>query len=110
MGPRVQGRVFSVDSTLRLSLNPLAYLVAGVLADRLLEPAMMPGGLLSPIFGPIVGTGPGAGMAVMFLGTATLGSLMSAAFYLVPVVRNVETDLPDHEFNADSTDLADERG
>ena len=108
--PRVQGRVFSVDSTLRLSLNPLAYLVAGVLADRLLEPAMMPGGLLSPIFGPIVGTGPGAGMAVMFLGTATLGSLMSAAFYLVPVVRNVETDLPDHEFNADSTDLADERG
>ncbi|HNR50504.1 MAG TPA: hypothetical protein PKI80_02875, partial [Deltaproteobacteria bacterium] len=44
------------------------YLLAGYLADHLLEPAMMPGGSLAPVFGPLVGTGPGAGMAVMFLG------------------------------------------
>ncbi len=96
--PRVQGRVFSVDSTLRLALNPLAYLIAGFLADRLLEPAMMPGGELAPLLGPLVGTGPGAGMAAMFLGTATGGCLISLGAYLFPAIRHVETDLPDHNF------------
>jgi len=96
--PRVQGRVFSVDSTLRLALNPLAYLVAGFLADRLLEPAMMPGGTLAALLGPLVGTGPGAGMAAMFLGTATCGCLISLGAYIFPAIRHVETDLPDHGF------------
>ncbi len=103
VAPEVQGRVYSVDSMLRLSLNPLGYLLAGTLADRWLEPAMADGGSLAPLFGPLVGTGPGAGMALMFVGTATLGCLSSLLAYLVPAVRHVETDLPDHsseEFNA----------
>ena len=95
--PAVQGRVFATDSMLRLSLNPAGYLLAGVLADRLLEPAMAAGGALAPIFGPLVGTGPGAGMALMFVGTATLGSLTSLLAYLFPAVRNVERDLPDFD-------------
>ena len=98
VAPEVQGRVFSVDSMMRLALNPLGYLLAGYLADRLLEPAMMPDGPLAPVFGPLVGTGPGAGMAVMFLGTATFGGLMSLAAYLFPRVRNIEAELPDHDY------------
>ncbi len=103
VAPEVQGRVFSVDSMMRLALNPLGYLLAGYLADHLLEPAMMPGGSLAPVFGPLVGTGPGAGMAVMFLGTATLGGLMSLAAYLFPGVRNIETELPDHDYKPGET-------
>lgn len=95
--PAVQGRVFATDSMLRLSLNPAGYLLAGVLADRLLEPAMAVDGALAPIFGPLVGTGPGAGMALMFVGTATLGSLTSLLAYLFPAVRHVERDLPDFD-------------
>ena len=98
VAPQVQGRVFSVDSTVRLSLNPLAYLIAGLMADWLLEPAMLPGGALAPVFGFLVGTGPGAGMALMFVATAAGGSLISLAAYLSPAIRNVETDLPDHEY------------
>lgn len=101
VAPEVQGRVFSVDSMLRLALNPFGYLLGGFLADGLLEPAMMPGGSLAPVFGPLVGTGPGAGMAVMFLGTATLGCLMSLSGYLFSAVRNIETDLPDHDYLLD---------
>jgi hypothetical protein len=95
--PAVQGRVFATDSMLRLSLNPAGYLLAGVLADRLLEPAMTAGGALAPVFGPLVGVGPGAGMALMFVGTATLGSLTSLLAYLFPAIRNVESQLPDFD-------------
>jgi MFS family permease len=97
VAPEVQGRVFSVDSMLRLSLNPLGYLLAGFLADGLLEPAMQPDGALASLFGPLVGTGPGAGMALMFVGTAVLGCLISLSGYLVPAVRNIESELPDHD-------------
>ena len=99
VAPEIQGRVFSVDNMMRFSLAPLGYLLAGYLADGVLEPAMMPGGALTDTFGPLVGTGPGAGMAVMFLGTATLGCLMSLSGYLFAAIRNIETDLPDHDFD-----------
>ena len=96
--PELQGRVFTADSMMRLALNPFGYLLAGLIADRLLEPAMMPGGALAAPFGPLVGTGPGAGMALMFVGTATLGGLSSLLAYLYPPLRHVEDDLPDHDY------------
>lgn len=104
--PVAQGRVFSVDSMLRLALNPLGYLLAGYRADFLLEPAMRPDGALADVFGPLVGTGPGAGMAVMFIDTATLGGLMSLAAYLFPAARNIESTLPDHDFRPEGSVLA----
>lgn len=93
--------MFSVDSMMRMALNPLGYLPADYLADGWLEPAMMPDGAPAGTFGPLVGTGPGAWMAVMFLGTATLGGLMSLAAYLFPSVRKIETELPDHDYRSD---------
>ncbi len=96
--PELQGRVFSADSMMRLAFNPFGYLMAGFIADRLLEPAMMPGGSLAATFGPLVGTGPGAGMGLMFIGTATLGGLSSLLAYFYSPLRNVERDLPDHDY------------
>jgi hypothetical protein len=95
--PPLQGRVFATDGMLRLSLMPLGYLLAGVMADRWLEPAMSIGGTMASVFGPLVGTGPGAGMALMFVGTATAGGVISLLGYLVPAVRRVESDLPDFD-------------
>lgn len=94
--PALQGRVLSVYGMLRNSLAPLGYLIAGPLADQLLSPAMASNGRLSAIFGPLVGTGPGAGIALMFFFTAILGATMSFSGYLVRSVRNIEDDLPDH--------------
>jgi DHA3 family macrolide efflux protein-like MFS transporter len=96
--PAVQGRVFSVYDMVCQSLMPLGYLLAGPLADDWLGPAMMPEGSLAPLFGPLVGSGPGAGMALMFVGTAVSGCLMSLLGYLIPSVRRVEDELPDHDF------------
>jgi hypothetical protein len=45
----------------------------------------------------MLGTGPGAGMAVMFLISGMLGVLVGVAGYLFPLVRDVEDRLPDHD-------------
>lgn len=95
--PAVQGRVLSIQGMLQQAAMPLGYLLAGPLADQVFGPAMEPGGTLAPLFGPLVGTGPGAGIAVMFLFTATGGTLMGLGGYLVPAVRNVESELPDYD-------------
>lgn len=95
--PALQGRVFSTGNALRWATKPLGYLLAGPLADRLLEPAMQPGGVLTPFLGWLVGVGPGAGIGLMFVGTALCGALMSCGGYLAPALRNVETELPDHD-------------
>nr|WP_263975211.1 DUF2887 domain-containing protein [Leptolyngbya sp. 7M] len=49
--PSVQGRVFAARSFLSQITAPLGYLVAGVLADFVFEPAMMPEGCLSTLTG-----------------------------------------------------------
>jgi DHA3 family macrolide efflux protein-like MFS transporter len=97
VAPAAQGRVFSVQGMLQTATIPVGSLLAGPLADHLFEPAMAAEGSLAPLFGWLVGTGPGAGMALMFAGTAILGTGMSLSGYLFPAVRHVETDLPDHD-------------
>ena len=79
---------------------PIGYLLAGPLADKLLEPAMSPGGALAGIFGGLLGTGPGAGMAFMFLCTSIAGTTICLSGYLFRRVRQVESDLPDHVIDA----------
>ena len=82
---------------LELVPMPLGYLLAGPLADRWFEPAMMIGGSLERTYSWLVGTGPGAGMALMFICSAMFGITVSLSGYLFRRVRRVENDLPDHD-------------
>ncbi|HML20334.1 MAG TPA: MFS transporter [Aggregatilinea sp.] len=91
----IQGRVLGAAMALQSITTPIGYLVAGPLADDLLEPAMRAGGTFTSVFGPITGTGPGAGMAVMFLLTSLAGCLTCFGGYLIRDLRNVERNLPD---------------
>ena len=100
VAPDVQGRVFSVQGMIRTAAMPLGYLVAGPLADRVFEPAMLPTGPWAETWGWLVGTGPGAGMALLFVGTSILGLGMCLSGYLFRAVRDVEDDLPDHDVQA----------
>jgi hypothetical protein len=97
VNPAIQGRVMSVADMFRSLPKPVGYLIAGPIADQLLEPAMRPAGPLAPLFGWLVGTGPGAGIGLMFVGTAILGALMSFSGYLFRPIRCVEEELPDHD-------------
>ena len=95
--PELQGRVFSTRALIAQASQPAAMFVAGPLADRLMEPAMMQGGSLAPVFGWLVGTGPGAGMALIFIFAGLIGALTGLGGLLIDAVRNVEDIIPDHD-------------
>jgi len=95
--PDLQGRVFAIRRLIAWFVLPLSNALAGPLADRVLEPAMMPGGGLSSVFGGLVGTGPGAGMGLMFVLGGGIATIIAILAYTVPTLREVEVRLPDHD-------------
>ena len=93
----LQGRVFSARRMIAWIVMPVATLLAGPLADEVFEPAMRPGGALVSVFSRVVGTGPGAGMAVMYLLSTTAASAVTLAGFMIPRLRHLEQILPDHD-------------
>jgi MFS family permease len=93
--PDVQGRVFAVRRMIAWAALPLAYAIAGPLADRVFEPLLAVGGPLAGSVGRIVGVGTGRGIALMFVILGMLLLLAAAVAYLHPRVRNVDVELPD---------------
>lgn len=100
VAPDVQGRVFATRRLIAQITVPVAIGLAGPLADRVFEPGMMPGGGLADIFGGLVGTGPGAGMGLMFVISGVLGVMVGLGGYAFAAIRNAEDILPDHQMVA----------
>ncbi|UCE97002.1 MAG: MFS transporter [Candidatus Bathyarchaeota archaeon] len=97
VAPDVQGRVFAARILISQLAVPVSMLLSGSLADNVFEPAMMPEGIWAPIFGMLVGDGPGAGMSLMFVIAGILGILVGLGGFTSRVVREVEDILPDHQ-------------
>lgn len=95
--PELQGRVFSARMFIAWLVMPLAQLIAGPLVDGVLEPGMAVGGELVPLFGWLVGSGPGAGTGLLFVIAGIGGASAGLVGLLTPKVRLVEDILPDHE-------------
>ena len=96
--PALQGRVFSVQGMAQQGLMPFGFLAGGLLADRLFEPLMASTETTTyQLFSPLIGSGQGSGMALMFIGTSICGGLLCFGGYLFPTLRNIETDLPDFD-------------
>ncbi len=91
-----QGRVFGVRQTIVGAAQPLAFLIAGPLADRVFEPLLAENGLLAASVGQIIGTGPGRGMGLMFMLLGATAMLLMAATACNPRVRLIEVELPDN--------------
>jgi DHA3 family macrolide efflux protein-like MFS transporter len=96
VAPDVQGRVFATRRLIA-QISMLTAILAGPLADFVFEPATRPEGDLAGAFGWLVGTGPGAGMALMFFITGILGVLVGLGGYAFRAVRDAEDILPDHD-------------
>jgi MFS transporter, DHA3 family, macrolide efflux protein len=63
----VQGRVFALQAIIAGSSLPLAYIVAGPLADYIFEPLLANDGILAGNIGRIIGTGAGRGIGFLFI-------------------------------------------
>ena len=101
--PDIQGKVFATRRLIAQVSAPVAMIVAGRLADVVFEPAMASGGAFARLFKPLVGSGPGSGMALMFMFAGVLGAAVAVTGYLVPAIRRVEDLLPDHDASEPST-------
>ncbi len=97
VAPDVQGRVFSARRLIAWFTNPISPIIAGVMADFVFEPAMQADTAMAAAFGPLVGTGPGAGMGLIMVLCGVLGLLVPVISYFIPAIRNAERILPDHE-------------
>ena len=104
--PEMQGRVFSTRALIAQISAPIATGIAGPLADRFLLPGMMEGGSLAPLFGWLVGVGPGTGISLLFTLMGAMGVLVGLGGYAFPHIRNVEDIIPDHQL--DEADIQDE--
>jgi len=95
--PDIQGKVFATRRLIAQISAPIAMILGGRLADTVFEPAMTSGGAMAKLFGPLVGTGPGAGMGLMFVISGVLGVVVGCVGYLIPAVRCAEDRIPDHD-------------
>ncbi len=92
----IQGRVFAIRRMIAWSTVPIAYLLAGPLADKVFKPLLVEGGpLADTIVGQVIGVGPSRGIGLMFVILGLLNMLVPLIGYLNPRVRNVEDELPD---------------
>jgi len=103
VSPDIQGKVFATRRLIAQISFPLAMILGGRLADVVFEPAMASGGAFAQFFQPLVGSGPGAGMALLFVFSGVLGAIVALAGYLFPAIREVETRLPDHDAPSPAT-------
>jgi MFS transporter, DHA3 family, macrolide efflux protein len=95
VAPYVQGRIFAIRGAVTSASLPLAYLVAGPLADFVFKPLMAPDGLLAGSLGRFIGVGPGRGIGLMFMIVGTLTIIMTVIAYRHPHLRLLEDELPD---------------
>jgi len=95
VAPDVQGRVFSIRRMISYSIIPVAYAIAGPLAEQVFEPLMTEGGALTSILGPVMGVGPGRGIALVFVVAGALYMVTTLVILIHPRIHRVEDELPD---------------
>ena len=95
VAPELQGRVFATRRMVAQIMVPASFLLAGPLADGVFVP--LANGSLGPALEPLVGTGPAAGYALMFVVTGLLAAVNGFGGYLRPRTLHVERELPDFQ-------------
>ncbi|WP_182907397.1 non-ribosomal peptide synthetase/MFS transporter [Microbispora sp. H13382] len=105
VGLELQGRVLATNQMLAVSMTPLAFLTAPVLADDVFGPLLVPGGALADtVVGDVVGVGPGRGVALLLAVCGALLVLWGALGLWFRPLRLMEDALPDAVAGAEIAD------
>jgi hypothetical protein len=97
MGISRLGRVLAADYLIGLVIESTTGLTAGVLADRVFEPVMQAKTPLSSLLDPILGSGTGSGITLLYILVAICTVLVGMLSFMVPSLRSAEALLPNHE-------------
>jgi len=89
----VLGRVLALRQAAIKSATLLAYLLAGGLADRVLEPLLLPGGALASNLGAWIGVGPGRGIAALCVVIGLVKAAAVLAVVKAPGARELDGQL-----------------
>ena len=90
--PNLQGRVFAIRQVSAIASAPLAFVAAGLLADRVFEPFLSePGGLVGSVFG----TGPGRGIGLLLVLSGVFVIVTAFVAWKHPRIRNLESVISD---------------
>ncbi|MDJ0752774.1 MAG: MFS transporter [Ardenticatenaceae bacterium] len=96
--PEVQGRIFALQAAIGVGGQSLGILIAGQLASRVFEPLLTGDGALVNSVGALIGSGPGRGMAFIFLLIGLLQLVVVLVSSLMPSLRLLEDKMPDVAF------------
>jgi hypothetical protein len=101
--PQLQGRVFAIRQISAISASPIAFLSAGLLADRVFEPMFATdGSALTTIFG----SGPGRGIGFLFACTGILAIGITIWALRHPNIRNLDMEIPDADLERGAAQAA----
>ena len=92
--PENQGRVFATQLMFASLASPLAYLLAGPLAEKIFEPWMALDSAFSNELSIYLGSGAGRGIGLMFVLMGLVKITVSVFGYLNPHVRRIEDEIP----------------
>jgi DHA3 family macrolide efflux protein-like MFS transporter len=93
--PEIQGRVFGAQQMVTRSTTPLAYLLAGPLADKIFEPMLAVDGSFADSLGQLLGVGIGRGIGLMFIIMGIIKMGVATWGFINPQIREIEDNLPD---------------
>lgn len=95
VAPDAQGRVFAIRQMVGRAATPLAYLLAGPLADGIFNPLLAAHGPLAGNVGRLLGVGAGRGIGLIFVFMGALALAFTGIGMLSPRLRLVEQEIPD---------------
>lgn len=90
-----QARVFATSLMMTSLSQPLGFLIAGPLADKVFGPMLALNGSLAGSVGRILGVGTGRGIGLLFVVAGAFGVAVTAAGFLYRPLRRMEWELPD---------------
>jgi DHA3 family macrolide efflux protein-like MFS transporter len=90
-----QSSAWSIWRMFAYSITPLAYLVAGSLAEGVFEPLFLEGGKLASNLGTFIGVGPGRGTGFLFILAGIMWLVAVQVTMVHPQVRKLEIEIPD---------------
>jgi MFS family permease len=102
----IQGRVIAVSSMVTTLGLEVGYISSGPMADFIFIPLMAVGGPLAGALGPLFGTGTMGATGLMYVTLGLLCFGVALAFFANPRLRNLDTEIPDADFDILKKDTA----